>query len=167
MNQPYGSFAKALFEKQAYPDLKDENGNPIPPYDVTAHTLSLLMDVEVKPIYTTLPKPSKYKIEFPIGHRRKVLNNFAIYKAYIPSMDEGWTRQVFEKIQLDYFSLTNKEILSGNLTYKKNLKSIERKLKKSLLQLLSSPTKPPIKCLTDTPKAQCPMNTRAESAQMA
>ncbi|HEX3101282.1 MAG TPA: M14 family zinc carboxypeptidase, partial [Pyrinomonadaceae bacterium] len=41
--QPYGAFAKAISERQHYPDLKNERGEPIPPYDVTAHTLSLLL----------------------------------------------------------------------------------------------------------------------------
>src|SRR6266567_9632161 len=41
MSQPSASFAKALLELQHYPDQRDTSGHPIPPYDVTAHTLSL------------------------------------------------------------------------------------------------------------------------------
>ena len=45
MNQPYSSFAKAVLERQQYPDMRDASGRPIQPYDVTAHTLPLLMHV--------------------------------------------------------------------------------------------------------------------------
>ncbi len=120
MAQPYGAFAKALLEPQRYPDLRDASGHPIPPYDVTAHTLPLLMGVPVDPIHTrfALPKAKPERVHGSNGGcgdanpaRR------AIYKSHVPSMDEGWTRWLLENQArcLNYVSIKDVDLRKGNL----------------------------------------------------
>ncbi|HYN85255.1 MAG TPA: M14 family zinc carboxypeptidase [Pyrinomonadaceae bacterium] len=120
MAQPYGGFAKALLEAQSYPDLRDKDGNPIQPYDVTAHTLPLLMGVRVEPVYEPVRKGTPVRVEtarhsgprrFPERPRPRV----GLYKSHVPSMDEGWTRWVFEGRGTGHASLDDREIRAGNL----------------------------------------------------
>lgn len=115
LQQPYGIFAKALIERQKYPDLMDENGSPISPYDVTAHTLSLLIDVKVREVY----EPFSFKTKTDANRFTRMgglhFTNAAIYKSKIPSMDEGWTRWAFNDHQRLYVEANNQNIRSGKL----------------------------------------------------
>jgi hypothetical protein len=99
LNQPYGAFAKALLENQTYPDLKDDKGNPLPPYDVTAHTMPLLMGVETTPVHTSFKFPPLVPFVYtgaPAGPASSRAVRVYLYKSHVASMDEGWTRWVFE-----------------------------------------------------------------------
>ncbi|HEV7643421.1 MAG TPA: M14 family zinc carboxypeptidase [Pyrinomonadaceae bacterium] len=120
--QPYGNFAKALLENQDYPHLKDEKENPIPPYDVTAHTLSLLMNVEVikvnGPFAYKMPHSGEGGGSGSMGgcdHGPRYL----IYKSAMPNIDEGWTRWVtmgsndYQVACGEFDTIADKEIRSG------------------------------------------------------
>ncbi len=134
--QPYGAFAKALLEKQTYPDLKDENGNPISPYDVTAHTISLLTRVEAIPFTTDLKvRPTKATLVYSNGGVGCIAQSHEVqlYQSSVPSMDEGWTRWIFENEKgkrkngesnawirscdrFSYTSISNAEIKANKIT---------------------------------------------------
>jgi hypothetical protein len=129
LDQPYAGFAKAMIEPQKYPDLRDEKGNPIPPYDVTAHSLALLTGISVEKIY----KPFTTKEPTPEGSDSvsvdckeiKQSQNW-IYRSHVPSMDEGWTRWTFDNYEWlnrsqtgcveNYKRIYDKEIRTENLS---------------------------------------------------
>jgi len=121
IDQPYGAFAKALLEVQRYPNLRDETGHPIAPYDVTAHTLSLLMDVAVHPVKA----PFRYSRDPEIiGLTESVVNLPsgqtlpALYHSSVPSQDEGWTRWILDSKKISYGVLGDKELRGGVTFYK-------------------------------------------------
>jgi hypothetical protein len=160
LQQPYGSFAKTLLERQSYPDLRlYPGGPPRRPYDVTAHTLPLLMGVRVDtieaPFEATLersdgfaPTPhngARYSAgdsdawrgvtaawranrpvwrdaegnfwlgEDPGGGVRINQPRIAVYKSYMPSMDEGWTRWLLEQFGFPYTNVLNADVRGGDL----------------------------------------------------
>jgi hypothetical protein len=128
MAQPYGAFAKTLLERQQYPDLREyPGGPPRRPYDVTAHTLPLLMGVSAIAVDKPFKLPAQRREGAdprgvdgvtPAPHRVRL----GLYKSYAASMDEGWTRWILDQYQktapyagMDYKSLKDEDIRAGNL----------------------------------------------------
>jgi hypothetical protein len=197
-SQPASAFARTLLARQLYPELRMDPGDPPRrPYDVTAHTLPLLLGVEVDAIAAPFPVDLE-RVDVPhvtrghvagtgrrlaIGHTsgdlaalgrlladgvdarwalepfndggrefpagtlllpssaRRELEALAIelgvspravqarprslrlrtprvglYRSWVPSMDEGWTRYVFEReMHVAYRTLHDREIRGGKL----------------------------------------------------
>jgi len=122
IDQPYGGFARALLEDRVYPDLRNSKGEPIAPYDVTAHSISRLMNVRADAITA----PFRFKNERPIRggggpSGARIMAKLAVYKSHSPTMDEGWTRWVLEHQSIFlYSSLEDHEVRAGNLRAKYN-----------------------------------------------
>jgi hypothetical protein len=120
MDQPYGAFAKTLLEVQRYPNLRDATGHPIPPYDVTAHTLPLLMNVTVQPVKAPFRPPRKTENTSPTTSdtvAEPTAQLAALYRASMPAYDEGWTRWIFESRSFQYGTLNEKELRAGVTTF--------------------------------------------------
>jgi hypothetical protein len=125
--QPYGAFAKTLLERQQYPDLREyPGGPPRRPYDVTAHTLPLLMGVNViqvdKPFTPPLSRTNtgtQAKTIKPFGAASTTTSpRLGLYKSFAASMDEGWTRWIFTQFNVRSSAITDSEVRAGNLRAK-------------------------------------------------
>ncbi|HEY0430912.1 MAG TPA: hypothetical protein VGC61_03815, partial [Pyrinomonadaceae bacterium] len=123
MDQPYGAFAKTLLEVQHYPNLRDTEGHPIAPYDVTAHTLPLLMEVAVHPVKAPFRNLRGTQVKFGLSETyinipAPFRNLPAIYHSSVPSQDEGWTRWILDSKHIAYGVLGDKELRAGITVYK-------------------------------------------------
>jgi hypothetical protein len=123
MGQPYASFAQAMLERQEYPRMLDyPGGPPTRPYDVTAHTLPLLMDVEAVPVREpvgaalspVVPAPAlRYATPEGLGGRRAP--RIGIYKSWMEPMSEGWTRWTLDRHGVRYDTLHDADVQRGGL----------------------------------------------------
>jgi hypothetical protein len=120
--QMFGSYANALLERQRYPNLREyPGGPPKAPYDVTAHTLPLLFGVEVAAVsgeppaagnpIAAVPEPVYRVAGLSESNRKRI----AIYRSHAASMDEGWTRWIFDVNKIPYTSLVDREVRPGGL----------------------------------------------------
>jgi len=122
LRQPYAAFAKALLEPQRYPDRRVyPGGPPQPPYDVTAHTLPLLLGVPAVVAPESLRAPMSGPVEAPRatprypGFGSAEAPRVGVYRSYAAPIDEGWTRWVFDEWKVPYATLVDSAIRSGKL----------------------------------------------------
>jgi len=122
LRQPFGSYAKALLERQQYPDLREYPGGPPKrPYDVTAHTLPLLFGVDVVAVMGSAPATGGIVREIPEPKYTAALSEsrsrrIAIFRlSTSESMDAGWTRWMFDKYRVPFTTITEKDVAAGSL----------------------------------------------------
>ena len=120
--QPFGGYAKTMLERQKYPNLFDYPGGPPKrPYDVTAHTLPLLFGVDVASITTPVSMstslvPAVAEPRYAVsGLSDTKARRIGIYRSYNSSMDEGWTRWVFDVNRIAYTTIFDKDVRAGSL----------------------------------------------------
>ncbi|MEO8649294.1 MAG: M14 metallopeptidase family protein [Acidobacteriota bacterium] len=139
VNQPQKNNVLSLFERQEYPHRLLPNGDAEAPYDVAGWTLPLQMGVEtieawafkdpaginaaLKPLSTADQAravlnlgPSRgpfAKVSYPLNSSPRI----GLYKGFTGSMDEGWTRLVFDTFQIPYTSVGDSEMRSGALSF--------------------------------------------------
>src|SRR5881296_3849495 len=122
LRQPYAAFAKTLLEPQRYPDLRlYPGGPPIPPYDVTAHTLPMLMGVTAVAARDSLRIGLSAPVEPPAaspgypGFAGPEAPRVGLYRSYAAPIDEGWTRWVFDTWKVPYVSVVDSVVRAGKL----------------------------------------------------
>jgi hypothetical protein len=139
VNQPQRANVLSLFERQVYPHRLLPNGEAEVPYDVAGWTLPLQMGVGYETAWqiedleqrrATLKRvagidqaraamglsPSRTAFS-KIANPLKTDPRIGLYKSYTGSMDEGWTRLVFDTFQVPYRSILNADMRSGELPF--------------------------------------------------
>jgi hypothetical protein len=125
MRQPYAAFAQTMLERQEYPDLREyPGGPPIRPYDATAHTLPLLLNVRAYPVEELpgnlslsdpIPQTTEPTFRVPDFLQGPNAPRIGLYRAYAEPMPEGWTRWLFDHAGITYDEVRNEDIRAGDL----------------------------------------------------
>jgi len=150
LRQPYAAFAKTLLEPQAYPDRRQfPGGPPERPYDVTANTLPLLLGITATPL---AEEPARLQLSAPIATPQRAPGfagaatsgapRVAVYRSYDATMDEGWTRWVFDTWKVPYVSVVDSTVRAGGLKARFDVIVLPDESPHGLLEGLPAPRYP-------------------------
>jgi hypothetical protein len=123
--QPYRAHVKDLMEVQVYPDRRVyPGGRAERPYDVAGWTAPLMMGVQMHEL-KSLPAVGRYRrlTQYPpvtphMGSPVRSGVRVGLYQPWTASMDEGWTRFVWEQHGVPYTTLHDADIRAGSLRRK-------------------------------------------------
>jgi hypothetical protein len=131
--QPYRANVQALFERQEYPERRGPDGAAERPYDVAGWTLPMQMGVETARVFRIVEPERERRLRLvrdeaevrrDLGLRQQIPNplprpaRLALYRSWTASMDEGWTRYLFEQFNVPFASLRDAEVRAGKLREK-------------------------------------------------
>jgi Zinc carboxypeptidase len=108
--QPFFPFARALLERTEYPAVRETETGPIrKPYDLTAHCIPLLFDLDVRPYERRLSGRLERIVPSAAGGGRRAdkassrAGAVGVYQSSVPNvMDAGWLRLWLEEQQVPY-----------------------------------------------------------------
>lgn len=123
LNQIYGGYANALLSDQHYPNLRDASGNPIRPYDVTAHTVSLLYGVPTATVnapFDGLVTSPEAITQTParVAKDWQLPANVRIGLLKANSQQQGWVRFAFDLNNVNYSEFSAADATAGDLNSK-------------------------------------------------
>ena len=161
LSQPYRTNVEALFERQQYPDRRTPSGEAERPYDVAGWTLPMMMGVEALPVTSIREPEAERRLTLlrteedvrrfvaappagpPAGPARAGLVRVALYKSWTGSMDEGWTRYVFDTFGVPFTSLRDAEVRAGNLRDRYDVIVLPSMRTREIVEGRSKETAPP------------------------
>ena len=128
--QPCFGYACALLENAPYPVIRPRPGAPIRrPYDMTCHSLPLLMDFELEKIHDgevpasepveaktfEVARGGSHDEQAFISRLRSAGKRIGVYWSWTASMDEGWTRFWFDMLEIPFTPLRPEDVRTGKL----------------------------------------------------
>lgn len=137
--QPQRKNVQALFEPQIYPNRVSAGGEAERPYDVAGWTLPMQLGVDAPAVMAIQEPASERRLSLvrdanevrqnlalplrtgdasPIANPLKQPVRVGIYKSWMPNMDEGWTRFIFDTFNVPYETLLDVTVRRDDLSSK-------------------------------------------------